>query len=509
MTTNKKYYIWIGLILFLGLFFRLFTSRFQPLCLDEKYSIFYATQFSHNSLLKNFSVDAHPGFYYSLLKNLLYTTNNKIILRFFSSVVPQIIGTLILILFLFRSDKKKDALFLSAIFMFNPFFNHLSFQLRSYSLVFFMTIVAYILVCIWQEKRKAIYLFLLFLILLISNLTHYVMYVFSFFVLTFVSLKMRSKISKKILFLFLTSILLIFQFFFFNNCSSIGQYKEQFQEAGWISLPSFSNIPKVYLTSLGMDVDIMNTARDNLFFSGFIFYLTVGLLAFLFFTRKKKDVSFLQRFFVLSLFPMLTILFLSFFLPFLSHRLFINQLIPRISLFIPRIQLPFVTIFWILVIEKLSCYFDSIQNKKKIGLFMFTLFILFIYWILLNLKLNMQPFCENKNQETLNAVLDNRRSENKLYLWPHWMWIEAIQLGDLSNVSSIFKLKDESEKFEKSLFSENHRLECNLIDHADFYLYTETVFSQDELQKNIGILLDKCCIKKEGVGSFESWDCSN
>ena len=67
---NKKYYFFLGLIFAIGFLIRILFSLNQPFWLDEKYSVFFATQFSSSELLINFSNDANPGLYYIFVKYL-------------------------------------------------------------------------------------------------------------------------------------------------------------------------------------------------------------------------------------------------------------------------------------------------------------------------------------------------------------------------------------------------------------------------------------------------------
>ena len=510
MLTNKKYYLLVGLIIILGFFFRILVANSQPLCLDEKYSIFYATQFNYSDLLKNFSSDVHPGFYYSFLKSLLGITNNKTALRTLSSIIPQILGILFLSWFFFKRNKKKEAFLLSFIFAFNPFFNHLSFQLRSYSLIFLITIVVYLLICLWQEERKKIFLFIIFILLLIGNLTHYVMYIFSFFVLVFISLKIKTKKVNKFLFLFLTTLLMLLQFFLYDGFSSYSQYKNQFQDAGWIATPSFYNIPKVYLTSLGMDIDTMNTLYGNVVLPSIVFYSAL-LFIFVLLIIKKPKISFLsQKFFVLSIAPLLTILFLSYLITLLSHRVFLNQFIPRISLFIPRIQLPFIIILWISIIENLFSYWKTFQHKLKANTIFIVAGILVFYWGLLNFNLNVKDLCSNSERDSVLQIFQkNQTLSNQFNLWPHWMWIEAIQLNDLKNISALSKQKEQDRKFEQLFIDNSYSLDCSTLQNVEMYSYVGNVVSQQKLQSEVINLLDKCCTKQDEVGLFKSWKCEN
>lgn len=510
MSKNKKYYLYIGLIIFFGFIFRIFVDIYQPLFLDEKYSIFYATQFNYSDLLKNFSSDAHPGFYYLFLKILLGITNDKAILRVLSSSIFQLFGILLLSYFYLKKNKQKEAFLLSLIFSFNPFLNHLSFQLRSYSLVFLFTIIVYLFVSLWQEKRKSIFLFIIFFLLLIGNLVHYVMYIFSFFVLVFISSRMKTKKMNRFLFVILATLLMIFQFFFFNGCSSSLQYKEQFQEAGWIALPSFSNIPRVYLTSLGMDIDVMNTLSGSIFFPSLFFYFII-LLFFVFLIRRKPKLDFFsQKVFVLSVIPLLTILLLSYLIVFLSHRLFFNQFMPRISLFIPRIQLPFVTILWIVFAENSHSIWQYFKCKFKIEIIYFLIGAIIFYWGLLNFELNIKDFYfEDTRIFTSKFFMNECSSNNKnFYVWPHWKWIESVELNRLQDIGLIFEQKNKSEKFGQLFVERNLDLNCSQSKGMYVYVYTGHMVSQEHIRETVLKYLDKCCFQQENIGSFANWECN-
>lgn len=512
MSVNKKYYLLVGLIIFLGFFFRMLVIHSQPLCLDEKYSIFYATQFDYLALIKNFSVDAHPGFYYFFLKSLLEFTHNSTVLRTLSSALPQMVGIALIGWFYLKRNKYREALVLSLIFTFNPFFNHLSFQLRSYSLIFLITIIIHLSICLWQETKKSKFLFAVFFLLILANLTHYVMYIFSFFILIFLSLNLKISNLKKYLFIIFTNLLMVAQFLFFNGFSSYSQYKEQFQEAGWIALPSFFSIPKVYLTSLGMDVDVMNVLYGNILLPSLFFYSIVLAVLIILFKKKPKITFdlFSKKIMILSIIPLLTILFLSYFLTFLSHRFFMNQFIPRISLFIPRILLPFVIFLWIFAVEKLFFYWNVFKHKIKVFIVFIFLLTLIFYWGFLNYDLNVKNFCSNNEQNSVLQILQkNQALNNQFNLWPHWMWIEAIELNNLENTSIISDQKIKDEKFEQLFIDQSYSLNCKELHNMSIYFYTGSVTSQEKLQSEIMDLLNKCCTQQDEIGLFKSWKCEN
>lgn len=511
MSINKKYYLWIGLIILIGFFFKVLVAHSQPLCLDEKYSIFYANQFSYLSLIKNFAEDVHPGSYYLFLKILLELTHSKTLLRILSSVLIQIVALFFLVLFFLKKNKKKEALVLSFIFTFNPFFNHLSFQLRSYSLVFLFTILTYLFISLWQESGKKLFLFAIFSLLVLANSIHYVMYIFSFFVLIFISLKFKTKNVKRILFIVSGTLFMVAQFIFLNGFSSYFQYKEQFQDASWIALPSFLSIPRVYLTSLGMDFDVMNTLQNNNFLLSSIFY-TICLVILVFFIKQKSKIDlkfFSKKIIILAIIPLLVIPLLSYFITFLSHRFFFNQFIPRISLFIPRILLPFIIILWISLIDLLSIYWKKFEYKIKLFVIFAFLFVFVIYWIWLNFKLNVRNFCSDSQQEFILQVFEKNKASNIAFnFWPHWMLIEAIQPQNLDNISSISEQKTKDKRFEQLFISQtSHNFNCEKLQDANVYAYVGDFASQEKLQKEIINILNKCCVKQKKFELFENWQC--
>lgn len=511
MQKNKKYYLLTATIILCGLVFKFFIANLQPLWLDEQYSIFYATQFKSDELLANFSIDVHPGFYYFFLKNILKFTIDKTLLRTITSILPQFLGILLLGWFYFKQKKNKELILTTFILSFNPFFNHLSFQLRNYSLVFLFTIITFIYLQHWLKQRKILFLILTIGSLLMGNMIHYLMYIFSFFTLIFISLKLKALNLKKLLFFLTTTLIIIGQFFTSNGFSSPQQYKHQFEDTGWIALPSLHNIPKVYLTSLGMATDVMNTATNYRWLSSIIFYSTLLVIAFALAKQKPKINSLTQQLLILSLLPILGILLASFLLTFLSHRFFIHQFIPRISLFLPRIQLPFVILFWIFISEMTATHWINIKRKIKNKYIYSFVIILSIYWGVLNYHLNINNHLSSDiRQESIKKLLNNNHNDNlPFYLWPHWMWLEAIDLNQLEEVSAIGKLKKQSEKFEQPFNDSSSFAKCDDLGNSKVYVYASVLITQQKLQSEVIKVLSRCCAEQNQFGSFRSWNCSN
>lgn len=355
MKNNKLIIIFIFLF---GTALRLYCALTQPLWLDEIYSLYFAHSFSFSTLFFH-PPELHPGGYFLLLKSVLLISSNLFFLRTLTSILPIIIATYLL----YRQTHHK---LLLIILLFNPFFIHMSWQLRMYGLTFLFSIL---LILPFLNSPKTFHYKRLLIIGLISTLFTYSL------IIPIFCLYLYQYSQEKKLFKLLPFLLIPLTFFLTKGFST---YKTYVESASWISPPSLSNIPSTLLTSFGFSTDINNQSSVTLLVT-FLFYLF--FIPLLYFLSKKSKLFF--YFFVL---PLLTTVIISLLFPFLSERFFFYHFIPKISLFIPRFLLPLSIYFYIFI-------FSLLKTKKQ----HFLLLLLLITWIIPNHKLNIKHFYVDAN----------------------------------------------------------------------------------------------------------------
>jgi hypothetical protein len=392
-----KIKIFLVFIFILGIVLRLYPAIIHPLWLDEVYSLYFASNFSYLKIIFRLP-DCHPGLFYFFLKFLLHFSTSTIILRTIVGIIPQIIGCLVI-----QSRFKKPLL--TTAFLLNPLFIHLAWQIRMYSLVFLITvlIISLILKPNFSIKKLVVLIFL-------GNLISYSFIVPSLCLILYLAFFKN----KKIIFI---SLLVILEFFIFKG----PQYKTLAETASWISVPSFSNIGSVILTSLGFASDIFSLSRLSIF-SSIIFYLVSG---YLFYKISKKYSLFL---FNVTL-PLIVTIILSVFIPFLSQRYFFYLFTPKVSLFIPRFLLPMSVFFYIYIFN----YFQH-HHKLIIG-------VLILFWIPTFYSINYKlPY--------LNTNVINTKNSNIIFLPPseNLRLHSKFTIDDLNNISRIYNSAEIMEK---------------------------------------------------------------
>lgn len=505
---NKKFYLFAVLLILCGVGIRLYFASIQPIWLDEQYSIFFATQFNLHELMSGFSQDVHPGLYYLILKVAMGLSDNLLALRFITAILPQIVGILLVSWFVYRRKNAKQSLLLLAILMINPFFVHLSWQLRNYGWIFLVVSMSYVFLKNWKRTQSKLYLLLLIVTLFIGNMFHYVMVIFFLSTVIYLLTKLQNlSFRKKINLFLITVILLAIQIVGLSGFSSFSQYKYQLQKASWIQQPSAENIPGVYLTSLGFDSNVMNSSQST---PMYIIVSTYVILVFLVFIIKKKvlNKSQAKEVTLLVVLPIVTIFLTSILLPFLSNRLYIHRIIPQLSVFLPRIHLPFVLIFWIIFSQSLINKWNHRSKAWSKAIVLPVLFMVVIYWSWLNQQMNTRfYYSSEKKLSSLQEILEKSQDSPKVLLWPHWMWFGTIQPSRLGEIPKILKQQQISEQFEY-LFTETKSFSCQNISQSIVYVYFQELQTQRKLQQQIITQLDNCCSKSSDVNDvFGEWRC--
>lgn len=443
---NKKIII---LIVVFGIAFRLYCAQSQPLWLDEIYSLYFANSFSVSTLILH-PPELHPGGYFLFLKSLLSFSTNLLFLRTLTSILPVIVASYLL----YRQTHNK---LLLSVLLLNPFFIHLSWQLRMYGLTFLFSII---LILPFLNSPKTFHYKRLLIIGLISSLFTYSL-IIPIFCLYLYQYSQEKKLFKLLPFFFIP-----LTFFLTKGFST---YKTYVESASWIPSPTLSNIPSTLLTTFSLNTDINNQSSAS-FFTSFLFYLFfIPLLYFL----SKKSKLFLYSFVL----PLLITIIISLLFPLFSQRFFFYHFIPKISLFIPRFLLPLSIYFYIFI-------FSLLTIKKQPLL----LLLLLIIWIIPNYKLNIKNFYIDANPISTTT---------QSLVMPPWENLRLNTNFSRSDLNIIAKNFDTATSIENSLLNNPKKPDCSLLAPYQkiIYITDPSIKTISKYHQNIQQIIKSCTTK--------------
>ena len=167
----KKNIILFFLIVSLGFFLRFHSIANKELWYDEAFSAEIIKN-SYADLYKLSALDVHPPLYYFVLK--LFTSifgNSELSLRFPSILFGMALIVLSYHLVSYMTANKNRALFAAFIIATNPFLVIYSREARSYSMLAFLTVLAFYLIL--RARRNNKYL-AVSIVLPLLFLTHYI-----------------------------------------------------------------------------------------------------------------------------------------------------------------------------------------------------------------------------------------------------------------------------------------------------------------------------------------------
>lgn len=449
----------ISIIFTIGIGLRLYSALRQPLWLDEIYSLYFANNFSALKLIFQ-PPEAHPGAYYLFLKYLLHISTNLPFLRIISSVIPSLIG----IFLIYRQTHHK---FLAAILLLNPFFIHMSWQLRMYGLTFMFS--ALLILSFLNSKHPFNHPKFLLISLLAT--------LFSFsLIIPIFCLYLYLFFREKKIIIFLPFFLIILEFFITKGFLT---YKKYAEYAAWISSPTFTNIPTAIATTLGFTTDIQNTGYATIFISILFFIIVIPVLYYLSKLNKLLLFSFTL--------PLLVTIIVSFSFPILSQRFFFYHFIPKISLFIPRFLLP-LSLYFYLFISKLI-------NKKYYSII---LLILITLWIYPNYKLNYNAFYPETTPRSY--------SSDTLIL-PPWENLRLNSIFSHENLDKISHNFDIATAIENSLSKTSQNHDCTPLYQFKYisYIFDPSIKSMSSYNEKNRNILNFCCI--ESPSDSFLWQC--
>lgn len=509
---SKKLNLFEILLFSLNISLRIFLAYVKPLWLDEKYSIYFANQFSFGQLLFQFSHDVHPGLFYALLKALLLVCNTEFIIRLLLTTVPQIAGIILLFFTINKKNKIWRSFFL--LFMLNPFFLNLSWQLRMYSIVFLCSSV---LVFVFEKRlktKKKDLIFPLILTLFIGNYIHYSFFFISFSCLFFFAIEKKEKIFNRLSFFFLGSLLLIVQFFIISGAHS----KKQFEEASWIHYPNLSNIITLYSTIAGMFNDNQNQSSVipyilvlKLFLLSFvisiIFFHKFGNISFTSYIKSISVKIFQQPLLFMGVSQFFLILLLSFSFPFFSNRRFFYHFTPNLSVFLARTHVSGALLLsWLLskTLSKISNIF--------LPLF-FLLLIISLFWFETTFSYIKQVEQDKKKSLALTVQLEKNLFDKSVLIWPHWIWLELITTENSSLIEQIKQKTQDSESLSNLYYLGNKTSKesviCRSVSTKKILIQIDDGAPLQKDKNDFERIISKCChTQSKDVDTFIEYNCN-
>ena len=282
---------------------------------------------------------------------------------------------------------------------------------------------------------------------------------------------------------------------------------EQYKSGIWIATPNIRNIPDVLATSWGLTTDVH--ANNNQFtFSDFVFYIFV-LFGFAlivpFFKKLVKNRRFVEIIY-LALLPYISIIVASNILPRLSALGDLGSIIPNISIFLPRVFLPFVLI----LTYNLALIFSSIykaNSKVRNSLFFGLLSLIFFLYTFNNWRLNVKSiYASSETTHETESILSNvyTNKDDEFYIWPSIFdgvdptTYEAEFLADFIAKSKDFAKRARDESVQDELING-----CNLPARSTAYVRKDLEFI-DEF-RIINKYVQKCFTLKAEDRMYKTW----
>lgn len=267
-------------ILILGFFLRFQNVESKELWYDESFTAEIITN-SYTDLYKLSALDVHPPLYYFVLKAFTSVFgNSELALRFPSIIFGVALVALVHYLILYMTSNKIRALFAALVVATNPFLVIYSREARSYSMLAFLTVLAFFLILRAVKTNKylsvAVVLPLLFL-------THYI----SVFVILIFSFILLSHNKKTIFYLLPVAFVIVFWIpIIMGSSKSTG--------LTWVPQFSLTRVPaSFHAFLLGTDTNEprvappLNPFPINTSVLSIIIFVAVG--TFIIFSKPKGD----------------------------------------------------------------------------------------------------------------------------------------------------------------------------------------------------------------------------
>lgn len=496
---RNLFYLFLVSISLLGLGLSLWFAWQLPLWLDEKYSLYFAGLYSPMQLLVA-SPDTHPGLFYVLTKTVVPYITDVWMLRVVLGVLPQWIGGVIVVSWMLKKQLSQRSILLSALFLFlNPFVIYTTAQIRMYGVVAFFSLLTFVCFQVWKEKPNASRFTLLLAAILTGCSVSYSLFFVALGILVF--MMMRSIEKKKNIYQPILLAAALPAAFLILAGSSVKQTFEW--GASWIPMPSFTSIPSLFWTTVGVDT--------NLFMQSVPFgigtALFYGVIAYVFLGSRRlrlREVCIRHREIVCILFlPILFILLISFAFPLLSQRFFFYQFLPKLSLFLPRVFLPLVLFA--------SSYIASMpftQSRRRIVVATVMVFL----WAGTYLSYSRTAAIDRANSVIQDTVatqvqqLDDSVREEVIWL-PSWARIHTMTPDKMSVAGDVGAYITRAEKVEDNLFSQSKSNHCDTLRQQ--YVVVNAELAAESVRsyyRDAEAILDVCC-QRQQKSDFKLWYC--
>ena len=398
MNLIKKNYIYGFLIIFISILVRLYNLNFDDLWFDELVSLWIADpNISLNETIeRNIEVNMGPHLIFTLVLKyffLIFGYNPDI-----GRLIPVIFGTLSVATIMYLAkliDKSKSWLLIGFLISINYYSISYSQELRSYSLVFFLSSLNLIFFIKILEKNNFLYNLLFYLITLMAVCNHIFIFLILFSETIFLLLFYRNE-KFKFFTLFFNIVIIFLSYLIIMHDSLMAQLSMKEFWIDQIQLDFFIN----YFFSRFFGSKIM----------GFIYLI---ILFYLLINKRKLIMNYSNK---LILF--LLILINSYFIPIIYGYINMPILIDRYIIFV------LISIFILISILILNLDNKRIRN---IILMILVLSTLANNYIEIFKRKNVKPefkksilFMENSNSLNYmladNSYLNNRFVENYIKL---------------------------------------------------------------------------------------------
>lgn len=450
---KEKEKILIFLIIFSGALLKLYTIKTEPLWLDEKYSLLFASNFSFKELTIFFNQDVHPGGYYFLLKFLAIFSKNIYFLRFFSSLIFQILATVILGKHFLKKKNFLATFFVSIFLSFHPLMVRQAWQLRMYSLLTFLASLSSIYFDRYNKEKSKKNILILFALSVLGIYIDYSYLLLSFIIFSFIAYENKN-----------LKQFLLYNFSFFFEFLLISSYQEAsyFDDLSWIPTSSWGNLADFYLEIMGLYY--LPTISFILLLLGFIIFFKK--------LKHKKELLFIfSPFLISSLYSILS--------KQLSNMPIIGHFLPGNSFLIARAHIAYLVFFLITITQ--------ILNKKY---FKILIIIVFFLWIPTNLN-NLKPIYSLEKIIKIEFIKNEKRN-NSLF-FPESLFVEIIDQYPKENLLSELQ---KNREFNKKLYQSNNEKIEKTIKNNYVFIDQQSINKLDNKQ-TLNNIMNKCKPEKQ------------
>lgn len=485
----------LSLVIGLGVALRLWLVIHYPLWLDEQYSLYFAWQDTPWQLLVA-GRDSHPGLFYWLLQLATSVTDNLVILRLALGVAPQLVGTAVVLGWIwYRRRSFPLLLLLAAGLWLNPFFIYLSFQLRMYSIAYLAACLLLVAFSEWRRHDGPRQAGLVLFALLLGNMTIYAFNFLTLGVIGYFCYRAWLQRSRPVLGLSLLA-LTIGQFFVQNGWG----IKAKFEFASsWIPLPNLTNTAQLFWTVTGFSQNYMSAAGDFSRSDAAFYFLFLLLMWWVWRQRQhwREGLAQLQQrdWFWLVVLPVGLILVSSFAMTLLSQRFFFYQFVPKLSLFLPRAFTPIVVFATYFLSSAVWRRCSLSRSARLLGLLGVLVFALGWgkSWLTIT-ELQGQAVTQHRQQQELLLISRSLASSERVsYYLPSWQVLTQLSAMQRAALPEIDRQLNRSEE----LFQELHQpgaLACSLL-AASTVTFTQADMATSAVRYYLQVLpeVDHCC----------------